>query len=65
MTMQTQINCNDFPTTRYQGSKRKLLLWLYKHISPLNFKSVLDVFGGTACVSYLFKIMDKQVTYND
>lgn len=63
--MQIPINFNDFPTTRYQGSKRKLLPWLYKYISLLKFKSVLDVFGGTASVSYLFKIMGKQVTYND
>lgn len=60
-----QINFNNFPTTRYQGSKRKLLPWLYKQITPLKFKSVLDVFGGTASVSYLFKKMGKQVTYND
>jgi len=63
--MQIQTNFNNFPTTRYQGSKRKLLPWLYKHITPLKFKSVLDVFGGTASVSYLFKKMGKQVTYND
>lgn len=63
--MPIQIDFNNFPTTRYQGSKRKLLPWLYKHISPLKFKSVLDVFGGTASVSYLFKKMGKQVTYND
>lgn len=63
--MKIQINFTNFPTTRYQGSKRKLLPWLYKHISPLKFKSVLDVFGGTASVSYLFKKMGKQVTYND
>jgi adenine-specific DNA-methyltransferase len=60
-----QIYFNILPTTRYQGSKRKLLPWLYKHISPLKFKSALDVFGGTASVSYLFKKMGKQVTYND
>ena len=60
-----QIQINKFPTTRYQGSKRKLLPWLYKHISPLKFESVLDVFGGTASVSYLFKKMGKKVTYND
>jgi len=60
-----QLDFNSFPTTRYQGSKRKLLLWLYKHISTLKFQSVLDVFGGTGCVSYLFKMMGKQVVYND
>jgi adenine-specific DNA methylase len=65
MNRHIQIDFHNFPTTRYQGSKRKLLPWLYKHISPLKFKSVLDVFGGTGCVSYLFKKMGKKVTYND
>lgn len=63
--MQREIDFKKFPTTRYQGSKRKLLPWLHHHIAPLNFKSVLDIFGGTASVSYLFKKMGKQVTYND
>jgi adenine-specific DNA methylase len=31
----------------------------------MTFNSVLDVFGGSASVSYLFKRMGKQVTYND
>ncbi|MBU1809394.1 MAG: DNA adenine methylase [Candidatus Omnitrophica bacterium] len=60
-----QIDFKQFPTTRYQGSKRKLLPWLYKHFSSLQFSTALDVFGGTASVSYLFKTMGKTVTYND
>ena len=54
-----------FPSTRYQGSKRKLLPWIYENIKDLNFKSALDVFGGTGVISYLFKKMGKSVTYND
>lgn len=54
-----------FPTTRYQGSKRKLLPWLYENIKSLNFKTAIDIFGGTASVSYLFKSMGKEVTFND
>ncbi|MDP2920029.1 MAG: DNA adenine methylase [Dehalococcoidia bacterium] len=53
------------PSTRYQGSKRKLLPWLHEHICYLNFRSVLDLFGGTGVVSYLFKRAGKSVTYND
>lgn len=53
------------PTTRYQGSKRRLLPWLYKNIKNLEFDTVLDGFGGTGSVSYLFKLMGKQVTFND
>ncbi|MEM8917221.1 MAG: DNA adenine methylase [Pseudomonadota bacterium] len=55
----------NFPTTRYYGSKRKLLNWLYRHLGPLPFDNVLDAFGGTASVSLLFKAMRKDVTYHD
>jgi adenine-specific DNA-methyltransferase len=54
-----------FPTTRYRGSKRKILPWIWEGIKDLEFKSVLDLFGGTSVVSILFKRMGKQVTYND
>ncbi len=53
------------PTTRYQGSKRKLIPWIYTNLKDLEFESALDAFGGTAVVSYLFKWMGKRVTYND
>ena len=54
-----------FPSTRYQGSKLKLVEWIWQNCKHLNFNSVLDAFGGTACVSYLFKTRGKQVFYND
>lgn len=53
------------PTTRYQGSKRKILPWLYECMRNYEFHTVLDAFGGTGMVSYLFKKMGKRVTYND
>ncbi|MBA7524867.1 hypothetical protein ES705_17012 [subsurface metagenome] len=56
---------NKVPTTRYQGSKRSILPWIYKHLRRIKFKSVLDGFGGTASVSYLFKLMGKKVIFND
>lgn len=59
------INLSEFPTTRYQGSKRKLLPWLFENIAPMKFESVLDIFAGTGSVSYLFKKMGKEVTFND
>ncbi len=59
------IDFKNFPTTRYQGSKRKLLPWLYKHFKNIQFETVLDACGGSGVVSYLFKKMGKQVTYND
>src|SRR5690606_38199323 len=55
----------DFPTTRYQGSKRKILEWIYGHLKNIPFDTALDAFGGTGAVSYLFKTMGKEVTYND
>ena len=55
----------DFPSTRYQGSKRKIIPWLGMHLRDLDFTSALDVFGGTGSVSYLLKRMGKEVTYND
>ncbi len=53
------------PKTRYQGSKLKLLSWIWANINELPFHSALDVFGGTGSVSYHLKVADKQVTYND
>ncbi|MDP4241099.1 MAG: DNA adenine methylase, partial [Bacteroidota bacterium] len=54
-----------FPTTRYQGSKRKIVPWIYDCIKDLEFNTVLDAFAGSGMVSYLFKKMDKSVTFND
>ncbi|HEX3049355.1 MAG TPA: DNA adenine methylase [Aggregatilineaceae bacterium] len=54
-----------FPSTRYQGSKRKLLDWIWANTETLKFDTVLDLFGGTGCVSHLFKTAGKQVIYND
>jgi adenine-specific DNA methylase len=54
-----------FPSTRYQGSKRKLLGWIWESVSHLCFDSVLDLFSGTASVAYLFKVHGKTVTTND
>lgn len=59
------INFSNFPITRYQGSKRKILPWIYQNIKHYEFDSVLDAFGGSASVSYMFKRMGKNVTYND
>lgn len=53
------------PATRYYGSKRKLLAWLYSKLKSLEFNTTLDLFGGTASVSQLFRAMRKTVTYND
>jgi len=54
-----------FPTTRYYGSKKRLISWISSAVKDLEFNTVLDVFGGTATVSLLFKSLGKQVAYND
>jgi len=68
--MSTRIDLPEswrFPSTRYRGSKRKLLPWIWHKLTPLapSFDTVLDLFGGTGVVSLLFKAMGKQVTFND
>lgn len=58
-------SARDFPPTRYQGSKRKLCAWIVSHLAAYDFSSALDAFGGTGCVAYVLKRLDKRVTYND
>ncbi len=53
------------PSTRYQGSKAKIVPWIWNHIKEFSFETVLDGFGGTGVVSYWLKHQCKQVTYND
>jgi len=54
-----------FPTTRYQGSKRKLARAILDQLTDLHFTSVLDAFGGTGVIAHAFKKKGKRVTYND
>jgi adenine-specific DNA methylase len=55
----------EFPTTRYQGSKRKIVDWIWEHLSKVEFDSVLDAFGGTGAISHKAKKFNKRVVYND
>lgn len=63
--MDIQEEIKKFPTTRYQGSKRKIVPWIYDCLKGIEFNTVLDAFGGSGMVSYLFKKMGKSVTFND
>ncbi len=54
-----------FPSTRYQGSKNKILDWISYFTKDLSFETMLDAFGGTGSVGYIFKKQGKQVFYND
>lgn len=61
-----KLNHSDvLPTTRYQGSKLKIVNWIWDELSSLDFHSVIDVMGGTSSVSYKLKQQNKQVTFND
>ena len=53
------------PSTRYIGSKRRLIRWIWDHIGRLRFNSFLDAFGGTGIVGYYAKLHGKQVFYNE
>jgi adenine-specific DNA methylase len=53
------------PSTRYQGSKAKLVTWIWENIRDLDFRTCLDAFGGTGSVAYFLKSQGKQVTFND
>lgn len=54
-----------FPSTRYQGSKSKLVDWIKYYTQDLKFDSVLDAFGGTGSVAYMYKKLGKRIFYND
>jgi adenine-specific DNA methylase len=51
--------------TRYRGSKSKIIPYIWDTVKNFDFFSVLDCFGGTGAVSYMFKKMKKFVVYND
>lgn len=55
----------EYPSTRYMGSKSKMLPEIWTAVSKLNFNSVLDMFAGSGIVSYMFKAYGKQVFSND
>lgn len=54
-----------FPSTRFQGSKLKIVDWIWDSIKELEFDSALEAFGGTGCVSHYLKRQGKVVFYND
>jgi adenine-specific DNA-methyltransferase len=56
---------SSFPSTRYQGSKRKLLVFLHEHLTDLPFETALDLFSGSGTVSLLLRTMNKHVDAND
>lgn len=54
-----------FPSTRFQGSKLKIVDWIWECIKDLKFHTALDALGGTGSVAYKLKEHGKTITYND
>ena len=54
----------DFPSTRYQGSKRKIIPWLGMHLRDLDFTSALDVLGALDLLATSSRGWAR-ITYND
>lgn len=54
-----------FPSTRFQGSKLKIVDWIWEAIKDIDFDTAIDAFGGTGSVGYMLKTKGKEVTYND
>ena len=54
-----------FPTTRYMGSKNKLLNYIWQVSSRFTFDSVIDLFSGSGVVGYMYKSHGKAVVSND
>ena len=54
-----------FPSTRYMGSKSKLLDSIWEVSEVFEFNSVLDLFSGSGVVGYMYKCHGKEVTTND
>ena len=63
--MNSLIQYNKFPPSRYMGSKNKIIKNLYEVFNNYKFESALDLFSGSASVSYLLKSMGKKVISND
>lgn len=54
-----------FPDTKYMGSKKDLLPFIFENVKGIKFATVLDAFSGTGCVSFMFKKMGKKTDSND
>ncbi|MBV5322481.1 MAG: Dam family site-specific DNA-(adenine-N6)-methyltransferase [Ilumatobacteraceae bacterium] len=54
-----------YPTTRFMGSKNKLLTEIWSIASQFEFNTAIDLFSGSGVVSYMLKSHGKSVTSND
>jgi len=54
-----------YPSTRFMGSKNKLLTEIWAVASQFKFETCLDLFSGSGIVGYMFKSHGKEVFSND
>ncbi|MBZ4219655.1 MAG: Dam family site-specific DNA-(adenine-N6)-methyltransferase [Chlorobium sp.] len=54
-----------YPSTRYMGSKNKLLTEIWAVASQFKFETAIDLFSGSGVVGYMFKSQGKTVVSND
>ena len=54
-----------FPSTRFMGSKNKLLNQIWGIASQFEYEDVIDLFAGSGVVGYMFKAQGKSVLSND
>lgn len=54
-----------FPSTRFMGSKNKLLSQIWGVASQFEYEDVVDLFSGSGVVGYMFKAHGKAVLSND
>ena len=54
-----------YPSTRFMGSKNKLLQEIAMVASQFEFDTVIDLFSGSGIVGYMFKAQGKKVLSND
>lgn len=56
---------SEYPSTRFMGSKNKLLSEIWSVASQFNVNTVVDLFSGSGVVGYMFKAQGKAVICND
>lgn len=54
-----------YPSTRWMGSKSKLLPHIQDVLRNIEFNSAIDLFSGSGIVGYLLKSLGKEVISND
>jgi len=61
----SKTQLSKYPSTRFMGSKNKIIEPIQHAITSQPCDSVLDLFSGSGVVSYMLKACGKQVTSND